>query len=109
MAVDDDICPICMVRNVSDYDSLLNLRNKKNEPIYFECLQCKNKACSFCIIEHYKVNEQFCPFCRYTGIREGRSRIYFNYKGEKKVAWVYRSIISSWDDPEIDSSDDESF
>ena len=97
-------CPICWSRSVEEIDITLDMSNKRNERYYFECRQCHKKACSYCILEHFRKNKQNCPFCRYYGVREGISHVYYTKRGIKKVRWVYRSIISTWDDSAIDSS-----
>ena len=97
-------CPICMDRSVDDFDTTIALVNKNKEIYYFECRRCLQKACSFCALEHLKNNKN-CPFCRYTGVQEGKSYVYFSRRGVRKIAWIVRSIISTWDDSETDSSD----
>lgn len=85
-----------LVYHVNDLDKRKNVRN---ETYFFQCRQCMKRACSICITEYFKVDE-ICPFCRYRGTLEGKA-----YHGIDGWSWIFRRVISVWDEPEIDSSD----
>lgn len=99
MSVHEYICPICMERDSRDVDLSDTRVNSNHELYYFQCRRCMQRACAICMKKHFKINES-CPFCRYTGILEGKSRCCHSI-----VEWEYRRILSLWDDPEVDSSD----
>ena len=98
-------CPICMVRNVDDFDPLVDDCNRRMERYYFECRRCKKCACGICITQHFKHKEN-CPFCRYEGIIQIR-RVNYIFRGKRKTGTMYRRILSTWDDTDSDVSDSD--
>lgn len=97
-----ETCPICLVRDVDYHDTLDDRFNRRLERYFFQCRRCNQKVCAVCIKKHFNLNKEDCPFCRYSGVIEGRSYT-FNFMGRKRIRWIRRIIISTWDDSEIDS------
>ncbi len=97
-----ETCPICLIRDVNHNDPLDDRYNRRLERYFFQCRRCKQRVCAICIKQHFRLNTDNCPFCRYSGIIEGRSYT-IKFMGRKRVRWIRRKIISTWDDSEINS------